>query len=157
MNPLKLEAGERYITRTGWIMCKDRMPREADDPQKTGVPTARGGKLIGLYRWDAEVFSERAISFFPLPAPPAPEVKRVPLGLSDVWPSSPLFRHKDTPNGEFGPAQSFHPMGVAIFWCDPVNEEVEMEFVPWAQLMKTTELSRDGGKTWEPCSKEVEA
>ena len=75
-----------------------------------------------------------------------PEPKRVPLGPEDVPPGS-LLRDPEWPAGSW---RAVLGVGSSVIWY---GGAAKTEFV--ALLNSGIEISRDGGETWEPCSKEA--
>ncbi len=92
----------------------------------------------------------RCPSSTPFPEPPKRKV-RVPLGPGDINPTD-VFRHKDRS----------HPYAEHWIAVSSVNGDgPTLKFavngthrIPFSSLMTEWEISRDGGKTWPPCSKE---
>ena len=76
-----------------------------------------------------------------------PETKRVPLGPEDVPPGS-VVRRNNWPKARWCYIQPTDLADFALLWHG--NEGPE-------NLLLHFEISRDGGKTWGPCSKEVES
>lgn len=77
-----------------------------------------------------------------------PEPKRVPLGPEDVV---------------FGTLLKYKRSESIKGWATPVSVEdcgvrigSVAALVSWKDLMSEFEISRDSGKTWQPCWKEVE-
>ena len=73
-----------------------------------------------------------------------PEPKRVPLGLEDIDLHRDLFRKKGFETVYMGMA--VHPTGLTLAYSHFV--------VYWQELFEAWEISRDGGRTWQPCWKE---
>ena len=87
----------------------------------------------------------------PEPVPP----KRVPLGPEDVPPGS-VFRWDC-----WKCQQEHQDSWAAIGFVGRYGITVQMAFnsaptaIPWDKIFDGGEISRDGGLTWEPCSKEA--
>jgi len=111
-----------------------------------------------------EVFDYAAAEFRLKPAPVRPgdltweyafrrkpTPKRVPLGPEDVPPGSAI-RHKGWPTWEWVPVvpRASGVSNVGLAWRD-----TSLPGWRWDELAVGYEISRDGGKTWEPCWKEV--
>jgi hypothetical protein len=77
-----------------------------------------------------------------------PEPKRVPLGPEDVPPGSALRSRVWSP-GNWSGVLSVSNCGVLI---EGGHEKARL--VGFLEAMGAWEISRDGGKTWQPCWKE---
>lgn len=146
----------------GWILCKDRMPTEADGSKAWGVsephvlvfygPPAKA--QISLGAWNDKDFANRFIAWLPIPkfTPPPPEKKKVPLGPEDVPPGSELKLPLWKPGVSVSRIGAFD-QGVTI---QIPPEQYHLSLISYPALQNEGwEISRDGGKTWENCWKEV--
>lgn len=136
----------------GWVLCKDRMPTEADSNLDLEVFTvSRNGN--GFARaWDD--LDEDDVAWLPIPKFTPPEKKKVPLGPNGVPPQSILSfktwgQREDEETCWVAVLQVTAREGILVGKTTP-------EWVSWESLMEDFLISRDGGKTWEPCHKEVE-
>ena len=72
--------------------------------------------------------------------------KRVPLGPEDVDLHKDLFRPSEDVESECTANRKTAEGLYLAAYCTPYT---------WRELVGAYEISRDGGKTWEPCSKEA--
>lgn len=135
-------------TPAGWILCKDRMPTEADGNENGFVLCLRTDGLWTTYRW-GEVCIRSVHRWLPIPkfTPPAPEKKKVALGPEDVPLLCQIKHLGKCPHG-----------AVVTTKNDDAVFAPGCRWVPYTDLLDSEfEISRDGGKTWERCYKEVDA
>ena len=78
----------------------------------------------------------------------APEPKRVPLGPEDVPPGSVV-------RANIGDGRGWCAVGTVLQKTATVCTSIGFTTETWEQLMAHWDISRDGGKTWQPCWKEA--
>ena len=76
-----------------------------------------------------------------------PEPRKMPLGYADINLHRDLFRLAHHAQSECSAAHSV-TAGVGV-WIAGASVAQS-----WSDLMEEWEISRDGGKTWQPCWKE---
>lgn len=136
------KVGETYKTRGGWEASCIYIRKKHGAPLVVMHRMPNGDEVLGSHQPDGRwLASQEAPGDL---IPPAPPTVRVPLGPEDVPPGSAIS--KDPADGWYNVA-SVHRSGLKAksYWTWP--ELMRMEF----------QISRDGGKTWQPMWKEIPA
>lgn len=81
-----------------------------------------------------------------------PTKRTVPLGPYDVSPSDKFRAQRDS-DVWFCAISAKHEKGISVhIWCLE-----KLGWISWSCLQRSYEFSRDNGKTWSRCEKEVES
>lgn len=112
--------------------------------------------LVGQHLWDVvhrwfDGATEETVKASAYRLRPAP--KTVPLGPEDVPPGS-VVRHVTWTKHAWAPCNTVPSDGVQVM-AQPSDPDKELIYLSYEDLTHGWQISRDGGKTWSKCHKEV--